>query len=536
MTCSISGCFNTAFAQYDECALHCKKGKYQDDYRKGVLEEFFHLLKDHISKSIKVMKYEEAQIDKALNNTNRQGVRIQELVVDVTKILEERDEFNSELIDLIKKHNKYNEIILRGICFPDRKSRDWFDYFRILNLFISIHLVDCEFCLYNWIIKDVAFFFQNCTFHDSFNITPLSMLDNNTDSIFSECVFKSRVVVSADEKTEVFENSIFSGGYFNDEISFENVVLVKCPFLETSEETFGSIELKIFGCDFQDNFILEKVIIAFLWIEDTEFLLNVQITKSNINTFKCVNVTFTGMFDASESQIIFFNFTRVKFIDVADFEKVQFGSTDNTVIASYPIMTKFKFVTFMTASNFKKTKFYDGLDFEDVDLREQPNFLKSIINSKDTNRETFRIIKNSFDSRGNRLEGNRFFVQEMKAFRRELKKEGNNWDRLVYNINDLISEFGANYIRPTFILLASIILYTFIDCLHTYYFSTYDYFISSRLEPIWSFLNKLAKNFLPFSKFLDNKSGLEFISLLFYIWFAILIWQIIIAVKRHTQR
>jgi len=124
----------------------------------------------------------------------------------------------------------------------------------------------------------------------------------------------------------------------------------------------------------------------------------------------------------------------------------------------------------------------------------------------------------------------------MKAFRRELKKEGNNWDRLVYNINDLISEFGANYIRPTFILLASIIVYTFIDCLHTYYFSTYDYFISSRLEPIWSFLNKLAKNFLPFSKFLDNKSGLEFISLLFYIWFAILIWQIIIAVKRHTQR
>lgn len=536
MTCSISGCSNTAFAQYDKCALHCKKGKYQDDYRKGVLEEFFNLLKDHISKSIQVMKYEEAQTNKALNNTNRQVIRIHELVGDVPKILEERDEFDSEIVNLIKEHNKHNEIILKGICFPDRKSRDWFDYFKILNLFKSIHLVDCEFYLYNWILKDVAFFFQNCTFHNSFNVTPLSMLDNETASIFSECIFKSKVIVSADEETKVFENSIFSGGYFNGDISFEQVVLVKPPFLEANEKTFGSIDLKIFGCDFQDNFILEKVIFALLWIQDTEFLLNVQITKANINTFKCVNVTFTGLFDASESQIIFCNFTRVKFIDVADFEKVQFGSTEYIVIASYPTITKFKFVTFMTASNFKKTRFYCGLDFEDVDLREQPNFLKSIINSKDTNRETFRIIKNSFDSRGNRLEGNRFFVQEMKAFRRELKKEGSNWDKLVYNINDLISEFGANYIRPIVILLASIIIYTFIDCLHTYYFSNYDYFISSSLEPIWSFLNKLAKNFLPFSKFLADKSGLEFISLLFYIWFAILIWQIVVAVKRLTQR
>ena len=255
-----------------------------------------------------------------------------------------------------------------------------------------------------------------------------------------------------------------------------------------------------------------------------------------VENFLCINTEMQGVFNAFESHFSYAKFERVKFYDVADFEKAEFGEADKIVIASYPVTAIFRFVTFMTASNFKKVNFYYGLDFENVDLREQPNFLKSNINPYNTNRETFRIIKYSFDSRGNTLEANRFFVQEMKAFKNELKEEGDFWDKLVYNVNDLISEFGRNYIRAIIWLIISLILYTILLYLHDWYFDNFDYFIWGKLEWIWIFLNDIAKNFLPFSRFLESKSGFEFISLFFYIWFGILIWQIIVAVKRHTQR
>lgn len=58
--------------------------------------------------------------------------------------------------------------------------------------------------------------------------------------------------------------------------------------------------------------------------------------------------------------------------------------------------------------------------------------------------------------------------------------------------------------------------------------------INGALEEISGFVNNLSENILPFSKIL--KDGMEFISLIFYIIFASLIWQKLVAVKRHTRR
>ena len=53
-------------------------------------------------------------------------------------------------------------------------------------------------------------------------------------------------------------------------------------------------------------------------------------------------------------------------------------------------------------------------------------------------------------------------------------------------------------------------------------------------ESISAFVNGLAKGLIPFSKFFVP--GMEFISLVFYVVNLILIWQIVVAVKRHTRR
>lgn len=537
MTCTFQGCTNNKFAPNEECALHCVKSKYQDDRLKGVLSEFYDLLKVYIADLIDSKPLTSSpNLQSVLNSSPKSFILGSN--INIGEKIREGDLNDEGLRDLIRKYNKSNEITISDIYFPYRDNRDIFDYFKLLKLFNGIHLINCHFYIGNWQFEDVDFFFQDCIFYNWFDITPIKMLGKATNCLFSECEFKDKVIVSGIETDNIFEDSLFSGCKFKKLLRLENTVFKKEPFLEekgTTANIFIS-NLEISDCKFEEIFKLNNTTLASFLIENTNIISGFQLTKTSFNIFKCIDVTIEGVFNASESHFSYAKFERVKFYDVADFEKAEFGESDITVIASYPVTAIFKFVTFMTASNFKKVNFYYGLDFEDVDLREQPNFLKSKINPYNTNRETFRIIKNSFDSRGNTLEANRFFVQEMKAFKNELKEEGSFWDKLVYNVNDLISEFGANYIRPIIILLASIFLYTCIDYLHKDYFSSHDYFISVRLEPFWIFLNSLAKNFLPFSRFLASKDGIEFISLLFYIWFAVLIWQIIVAVKRHTQR
>lgn len=535
MTCTFKDCKNNEFPPYRECALHCVKKSYQDDNHKGVLSEFYDLLRIYIAEFIRSIPSNPFLGAQDILNSPAKSFRLGSNL-DIAEMIRSDDLSDYEVKDLIRKYNKEDEIVLSNINFPYRDNRDDYDYFKLLELFNGVHLLDCHLYLGDWRLEDVSFFFQGCKFYNWFDITPIRMLSNDNNCLFSECEFKTKVRLSPTELYSIFEDYLFSGCIFRDLLRLENVTFEKEPFLDIDERELKLSTLEIYNCNFNGGLKLNNMRISYLWIESTNFLIGLWILKASISTFNCINVVMDGLFDASGSSFGRAKFNRTKFLDVADFEGVNFGKFNGEYLESDGHITIFKYVTFMTASNFKNTYFFYSLDFENVDLREQPNFLKSYVNSYNTNRETFRIIKNSFDSRGNTLEANRFFVLEMKAFKQELKEEGSYWDKIVYNMNDFLSEFGANYIRPIVILLVSIVLYTIIDYFHKDYFSSHDYFVSGSLEPFWEFLNDLAKNFLPFSKFLAKKDGLEFISLLFYIWFAVLIWQIIVSIKRHTQR
>ena len=179
---------------------------------------------------------------------------------------------------------------------------------------------------------------------------------------------------------------------------------------------------------------------------------------------------------------------------------------------------KFIYTTFMSFSNFRGTKFLSGLDFENANLKEQPNFLKTDISPKNTNRETFRIVKHSFDHVGNKIEANKFYSEEMNAYRREMKGKFKPSERFIFCMNNFISEFGASYLKPILLL---IILFEVYIILLSYYGGSYSlYGAIIQLD----MLNHLAKDFLLFSRFL--KLGFEFVSLIFYMLSAILIWQI----------
>ena len=287
-------------------------------------------------------------------------------------------------------------------------------------------------------------------------------------------------------------------------------------------------------CIFENKFKLNNFEINSLEISNSHFKSKFELKNSEIKILRFEDVNVDKVFDAFGSKFEKSYFYKSIFNDFAGFEDVQFGSEQGKDIEEF--LTIFKYVTFMDFSSFRDARFNSGLDFSKTNLKDTPNFLNVDVSFTNTTRETFRIIKNSFDDVGNKLEANKIFAEEMAVYKKELDEDGDKWDRLVYRANEEISDFGRSYIKPSVLLFLSLIIYTSLLSIHESFFENYDYLLHPWVNCLSIQANEVAKNLLPFSKFLEKKSGIEFVSLLFYIWFGILIWQIVVAVKRHTQR
>lgn len=287
--------------------------------------------------------------------------------------------------------------------------------------------------------------------------------------------------------------------------------------------------------------MLNKVKTNDIIIKDTSFKSKLEVKKSEINNFVFKNSNVDKVFDAYKTIFKKFKMEKCIFEDFSGFEFVEFGDINNQD-ESY--ITLFKHVTFKNTSNFRNAKFFSGLDLENINLSTdiQPSFLKVEFYGYNTNRETFRIIKKSFDEVGNHIEANKYFSEEMKVYRREVEKKESNidfWTKAVVILNDEISNFGQNYINPIILLFLFSSVFTSINTLHGIiyeFLAKYVYNCVPCLEDLSNWLNRLAKNIMPFSSFLEKSEGIEFISLIFYIIFSILIWQIFIAVKRKVIR
>jgi len=98
------------------------------------------------------------------------------------------------------------------------------------------------------------------------------------------------------------------------------------------------------------------------------------------------------------------------FDDFVGFERCTFG-TNNKLKEEIAL---FKYATFKDFLNARDSKFLSGLDIKNINLQGETNFLDAQIEVKSSNRETFRILKHSFDSIGNIIEANIYYQKEMK--------------------------------------------------------------------------------------------------------------------------
>ena len=224
------------------------------------------------------------------------------------------------------------------------------------------------------------------------------------------------------------------------------------------------------------------------------------------------------------------DFFDTKFFNKFEIKKSIFSDFVGFEISKFYTKAIFTYVTFMSFVNFRETKFYDGLDLSTINIKENINFLNAEISLKNTNRETFRLVKYSFDKIGNYIEANKFFVKEMKKYKEELSNKrwiSNFQEKFVFWINETFSTFGSDYILSIlWIILFSEIYTMFKFCL--------DYSNINRKGLMYLF-NQMALNFYPFNKKILIAHW-EIISVIYYIIISILIWMTIVSIKRNTKR
>ncbi len=451
----------------------------------------------------------------------------------------------------------------------------------------------------------------------------LQGLDNNLRSLFHKLLSDDDINL-CDELTKIKEkftknfvqdidNKFYQGSsldvyYITKKKKIGFVYDDNYIFSFTANNKFNSKKISdiliISNSRFNDDVKLNDLNYKFLFIINSTFEKKLEIKNAKVSYLLFYNSNVKKIFDAFESEFEQAYFYKSIFKDFTAFENVTFGRSSK----DDKFKTEFKYVTFESFSNFRSAKFLSGLDLSRANfIKDQPpNFLDATVVQENSTRETFRIIKNSFDEVGNKIEAGRFFIQEMRAYKQEMerkiirletdefysnfclkydkakikeKKYAIKKELVIFYINDTISKFGSNYIRPILLLIFAIIIYAdmlafnnfapkvfnkiidwiliiIISMSMLYSFKTkFKYYtllflFLFTIICLWIYnlfneclffdlsiintLNDMAKGFVPYSKFLQTE--MEFFSLIFYIIFLVLIWQIAVAIKRKVQR
>lgn len=506
--CSVENCNRDPYKKNIECILHCEKGNYDIVFREQG-QSFYNELVDYVAEEVLRGKTEAEPFYK--NDLQ-------------LYLLDGEDQSNG----VVSKGAKNAHIGLVSIVFPESRVGDSFDYLQVLEKIGEIQFRKCKFRTQYLELKETKCLYANCDFPERWSICNTQTIGGFDGVLYQTCIFHENVDIDPDNR--VIDNSLFYNCEFQKNIEFYGVEFEMPVFRNKAfKSKIGEFNVK--NCHFQEKLTLNDHEIEKFHLKDSIFDSKFEFVNNTVGDFKVFNTNFKEIVETHGTKFKKFSIRKSIFNEYVGFERCEFGvndEKDNSFIAV------FEYATFLRFVNFRATEFKSGLDIERVNFKEAPNFLNIRVNPSNANRETFRIIKNSFDKIGNHIEANKFFADEMKKYKEELKDSGITQKRVVFWLNEKISNFGQSYIKPIcWIIVVSVIYYLLMRGYENnilYIFPPANNIIGA----ISGLFNSVAENILPFKKFL--KDGMEFISLLFYIIFAVLIWQTIVAVKRHTRR
>lgn len=527
--CCTLHCTNTVYDESDKCALHCNKHDYSADRRSGLLSDFYSQIYKYISDELFGINYT------AIKSFTKNDFE------DFCK----QGSFDDEAIINTLKHE---DIYLNKIVFPARNERDPFDYLKILSLFKSIHFNCSEFFCASLILPEVNVFFQDCQFHNNWSLYDYKQLLNIDKVIYQSCIFYDAVsAYTPDEgRAKLTENQFDFSCVFHKKLLIENVDTDVQLFYSSQIIVSRSLEIKsleVVNSRFSNKFIINNLKSDSVRFEDVEFNGKFEFKNSQVEQVNISNTNFSKVSDFFKSRFTIFKVYKSIFNQFVGFEKCEFGVKSEP---SVKCITQFKFTTFLDFSNFRNAYFYSGLRLDEANFKLPPNFYNAKIDDESTNRETYRIIKNSFDMVGNKLEANKFYSLELTKYKNELycrkalaKRKLNRsqlcQERVVFQVNSCGSRFGQSFSRPIFIILIVMALFLILSYgkQQNWLYKIMPQY-NSEIACVVNFFNSFAETLIPFTPL--QKSGMEFLSLVFGLAFSVLIWLTITAIKMHTRR
>jgi uncharacterized protein YjbI with pentapeptide repeats len=504
--CNQDNCSLDVFQDRDECVLHCMKEDYQDDKRIGILPSFYEQILNYI-------------VDNTCANSDDISAN------DLKSFLR---------IGTPPMHSQNLNVCIENIVFPQRDSRDLFDYKKILNSLNEIYFKFCKFNVSELFIENPKVFFDECIFHEGWYLFNHKLLGNTSGALYQLCTFDRDVrTIEEDYEKSEFVNPIFCNCTFLQKLFFTNVDIIAKVFNNAHGRKTSIGSIRILTCTLTQNFTLNNCDIGDILTINCKFVGVVEMQQCKIQRTEIINTNFSSFANFQGTFFEKFELHKSIFNDFVGFENCHFGNLAKKEDKSY--LAIFKYTTFVSFVNFRQSTFICGLDIEHINPKDYINFLSAKILSNNSPRETYRIIKYSFDRVGNYIEGNKFYELEMKKYKEEVKKSGDKKEQFLLLIYEITSSYGQSYWRPASWLFGLSILFYYLTI---GYKENYLYLVFPKVNhiliPIFNCLNSFAKSIIPFNKILVE--GMEFSSILFYILFSSLFWLIILAIKRTTKR
>ena len=251
------------------------------------------------------------------------------------------------------------------------------------------------------------------------------------DAGFYSVQFNGRVIFS---KTEFRKDVDFVEAKFNKEVYFlditltnKNINFIRSKYLDKltirniNSGSYLSIEMG--ECEF-NKAEFDNLSVNNLLLKNSKF--NKEVNFNSIEINDNMDLTNVKFFDST-------SFNKSKFLNIINFDSTVFYSS-----ASF-IKTKFNLLDLKYCSFIGNTNF----------LNANSSFTSEYKGLKIKNRETARIIKNSFEQQNNIIEANKFYALEMKEREKELEKDKKNgknlFEWLVFKIHGITSNHSQNW-------------------------------------------------------------------------------------------
>jgi len=427
-------------------------------------------------------------------------------------------------------------IEISDLTFPEPDNSEALPvYGNILRKLKRIRFKNCSFGGKELSLPGVTQWFENCSFRGGWVVHCTACNHGYTepnDLLFDGCDFNGDVLI-ADKFTDETSLKQYSclfwncsvetlnlygislntrlwstyDGLFKEQPKLNNLSLLSVRSsraLELGCQTFSKIQIassEVAGINLHGGKVRH------LSVSDTECRGACSLEKAEIGNVQFSDSTFERPVNLSRMNAGYLDIKRV------DFEKVLACNE----------------VTITRGITLRSVRHAVAPDFVDMNLSAEAK--------ADTDRETFRLIKHSFEAVANRIEANRFFGLEMEAYRRELREQQpwHSRERVLVAFNHAVSRHGQSYSRPLFLLLLTAAVNAWMITNNGWQVPEefVNEAVQANLQAISDALNNFARGFTLARPVMHP--SMEFASLVLALLMSTFLWHFLVAVRRFRR-